>query len=158
MTDDHAYRTKAGRQLTDRAIEEYAAEAERGYDLDELTTVTPERREELKRHVREAESFEIQRGERPATTIHQLVDAQRQNFAGAGADLYTLNHLLFGETAAADEAVADVLRRLASSGADRRLYELASRLDRAKAAFDRLDRHLREADRKATLAFEEESG
>lgn len=37
-------------------------------------------------------SIAIQRGELPARTIR--VDAQRQNFAGAGMDLFTLRSLL----------------------------------------------------------------
>jgi hypothetical protein len=36
----------------------------------------------------------VQRGEVPALTIRQLVDAQRQRLAGAGADISTIRLLL----------------------------------------------------------------
>lgn len=41
-----------------------------------------------------ADSFAVQRGEEPAENIRDLVDALRQNLAGAGADLGSLFFLL----------------------------------------------------------------
>jgi hypothetical protein len=43
------WRTDSGRVMTDEEIQALADEAEKGYDIDKLTPVTPERRAELRR-------------------------------------------------------------------------------------------------------------
>jgi hypothetical protein len=70
----------------------------------------------------------IDRGEAPARTLRQLSSAIRQNLAGAGADLYTINYLL-------DEGRTDGLREAAL----------------------RLRGHLERAEAKLKLAIEEEA-
>jgi hypothetical protein len=44
MTESELYRTKTGRILTEEELEELAAEAERGYDVEELAKQPHRRR------------------------------------------------------------------------------------------------------------------
>lgn len=69
--------------------------------------------------------FAVQRGDEPARTIRALVDALRQNLAGAGADLSTIEYLL------REDRYEELLPALA-----------------------RLRGHLEAIDSKTTLAFE----
>ena len=76
------------------------------------------------------EQQKIQQGILPARSIRELVDAQRQNFAGAGFDLGTIRFLCEAET----------INRVALDSAVRRLTG-----------------HIEKASHKATLAFEAEA-
>lgn len=89
-------------------------------------------------------SIAIQRGELPARTIRELVDAQRQNFAGAGMDLFTLRSLL--------ERLERTTGRPEREGTAR-LPGRRSDWEAAWETLDRLEAHLTRANDKATLAF-----
>lgn len=82
--------------------------------------------------------FRIQRGEIPAPTIRQLVDAQRQNLFGAGADLSTIEY---------------IIDRAHSEGSDTVEFEAGDWVT-LQDTVSRLREHIEEIDCKATLAFD----